>query len=118
MNRNSPSNASAFACVLDAIEPAQRQSHITNAKGLFNLVTKICELEDGYSFSFGSDARVLKMLAEFISLEKLCCPFFGFMIVVTPQAGEIVLRLTGHEGVKPFIQAEIGEIIDRPIVST
>jgi hypothetical protein len=26
--------------------------------------------------------------------------------------------LTGREGVKPFIQAEIGEIIGRPIVPT
>jgi hypothetical protein len=103
---------------MDAIEPPQRAPHIANAKALFNLVTEIYELENGYSFCFGRDARVLMMLAEFISLEKLCCPFFGFAIVVAPEGGEIVLRLTGREGVKPFIQAEIGEIIDRPIIPT
>jgi hypothetical protein len=45
-------------------------------------------------------------------------PLFGFAIRVAPEGGEIVLRLTGREGVKPFIQAEISEIIDLPIVST
>ena len=101
---------------MDAIDPTQRASHIANAKSLFSLVNETRELENGYSFCFGSDAKVLSSLIEFIKLEKLCCPFLGFTIHVEPEGGDIFLTLTGREGVKPFIQAEISEIIGTQIV--
>jgi len=54
------------------------------------------------------------LLAEFIKLEKLCCP--GFTIEVEPEGGDVYLMLTGREGVKPFIQAEIAEILGTPLI--
>jgi hypothetical protein len=110
--------SSPFACVIDAIEPDQRAPHIDNAKALFSSVNETRELENGYSFNFGSDAKSLRSLVEFIKLEKLCCPFLGFAIHVEPEGGDILLMLTGREGVKTFIQAEIAEIIGTPIVPT
>jgi len=109
-------NASPFACVMEAIEPAQREAHIATAKSLFGRVTEVRELENGYSFCFGSDATVLTLLADFVTLEKLCCPFFGFIIRIEPEGGDILLDLTGRDGVKPFIQVEIGEIVGTQIV--
>jgi hypothetical protein len=103
---------------MNAIEPAQRAPHHANAKALFAKVSKIVELENGFGFCFDDDPNVLARLAEFITLEKLCCPFFGFIIEVEPEGGAIWLKLTGRRGVKPFIRAEIGEIIGRPIVPT
>jgi hypothetical protein len=35
-------------------------------------------------------------------------------VIVEPEGGNIWLHLTGREGVKPFIQAEIAEIVGRP----
>ena len=45
---------------------------------------------------------------EFIALERLCCPFFGFGLGIEREGGAAWLTLTGREGVKPFIMAEIG----------
>jgi hypothetical protein len=100
---------------MDAIEVEKRAAHIANAKALFANVSDIRELDNGYAFCLGNDAVVLTSLVEFISLEKLCCPFFGFTIRIEPGGGNIWFELVGREGVKPFIQAEIGEIVGRVI---
>jgi hypothetical protein len=41
----------------------------------------------------------------------LCCPFFGFALEMEPEGGAVWLSLTGREGVKPFIIAEIGNYL-------
>jgi hypothetical protein len=102
---------SSFACVMNAIDPEKRQQHVETSKYLFHLVHEIRELTNGYAFRLENEPDVLVKLAEFISLEKLCCPFFGFTIAVEPEGGDLWLRLTGREGVKAFIQAEIGEFL-------
>ena len=109
------SSQSPFACVMTAIAPGQRTSHLENAKKLFEAVAEIRELENGYAFCLGNDGSVLTRVAEFIELEKLCCPFFGFAVIVEPEGGNIWLHLTGREGVKMFIQAEVAEIVGRPL---
>jgi hypothetical protein len=96
---------------MDALEPAQRGPHLANANALFNDVSEIHELDNGYAFCFGSETKVLERLGQFIALERLCCPFFGFTVDVEPEGGQIWLRLTGRDGVKPFIRAELGELI-------
>ncbi len=75
---------------------------------LFHTVTEIRELSNGYSFRLPNESDVLLKAAEFIALERLCCPFFGFALEVAPEGGSAWLSLTGRDGVKPFIQAEIG----------
>lgn len=100
---------SPFACVMDAIEPSMREPHLAKARKLFAAVTDVKELVDGYSFRL--PAEKLREVAEFVALERLCCPFFGFVIEVEKEGGDLLLELTGREGVKAFIQAEIGEIV-------
>ena len=73
---------SPFACVMDAIKPNKREQHIATAKHLFHSVSEIRELPDGYAFLLPNKSEVLPEVAEFISLEKLCCPFFGFTLEV------------------------------------
>ena len=103
---------SPFACVMDAIDPDKRPLHIANSKDLFQSVREIRELANGYAFRLENERDVLVKLAEFIFFEKLCCPFFGFTVEVEPEGGNVWLHLTGREGVKPFIQSEIGEFLD------
>lgn len=59
---------------------------------------------------------MLLRAAEFISLERLCCPFFGFALDVAPEGGALWLSLTGRDGVKPFIAAEIGDHLSESVV--
>jgi hypothetical protein len=102
---------SPFACNMEAIKPDQRQQHIAMARQLFHAVRSIRELPNGYAFHLPDKPDTLRLLTEFISLERLCCPFFGFTIEIEPEGGSVWLQLTGREGVKPFIRAEIGEFL-------
>lgn len=67
------------------------------------------ELENGYAFRYSSEAEVLVALAEYVSLERLCCPFFDFAIEVGRDGGEVWLRMTGPEGAKGVLEAAMGD---------
>lgn len=96
-----------FACDMTAIAAEQRGSHLATIEQVFASVEKILELADGYSFQLPNESEMLRTVTEFITLEKLCCPFFRFRVEVASEGGPVYLRLTGREGVKPFIIAEI-----------
>ena len=102
---------SPIACDMTAIPPEQRQVHLTTSKDLFSRIKEFRELPDGYEFRFASGPEVIMKLAEFISLEKLCCPFLNFVIQVEAEGGPVWLRLTGREGVKAFIREEINGLL-------
>jgi hypothetical protein len=106
---------SVFVCNMSAIEPDQRKQHIATAREVFQAVQEIQELPNGYSFRLPNESTVLLKVAEFIMREKLCCPFFGFRMEVQAAGGPLWLSLTGSEGVKPFIQAEIGEVLNETV---
>ena len=99
---------SPFACDMTAIAADQRNAHLAITSELFRTVENIRELPNGYSFRLPNESDVLLKAAEFIALERLCCPFFGFDLEIEREGGAVWLSLTGREGVKPFIIAEIG----------
>jgi len=96
---------------MTAIEPEQREQHVAMAIAVFRAVQEIHELPDGYAFRLPNDPPLLLKTAEFIMREKLCCPFFSFKVEVEAEGGPLWLQLRGREGIKPFIQAEIGEAL-------
>ena len=98
-----------FACDMTAIAPEQRGAHIATIERLFRSAQNMRELPDGYAFELPNESDILLTAAQFITLERLCCPFFGFGIEVEREGGSLWLSLTGREGVKPFIMAEIGD---------
>src|SRR5689334_14486663 len=91
---------SPIACDMSAIEPSEKARHVANAGELFRAVEEIRELPGGYGFRLPNDAGTLLKAAEFVSLERLCCPFLGFVLEVEPEGGPAWLRLNGREGVK------------------
>lgn len=100
-----------LACDLKAIAPDKRAGHQALTQQLFAAVQERQELPDGYVFRFAAEPDLLLKLAEFISLERLCCPFLQFNLVAEPDGGPFWLRLTGPAGVKQFLLAEFGEIL-------
>ena len=107
-NKESP-----FACDMTAIAPEQRAGHITTIEKLFRSVKSCRELPDGYAFELPNNSDILLTAAEFITNERLCCPFLGFAIESEREGGPVWLRLSGRSGVKPFIMAEIGAHLNR-----
>lgn len=109
---------SPFFCDMTAIAPTQRKQHVATAIEVFRAVQDIHELPNGYAFRLPNDATLLLKTAEFIMRERLCCPFFGFSVEVEPEGGPLWLRLTGGDGIKAFIRAEIGEALPQTIAGT
>jgi hypothetical protein len=72
------------------------------------LAAEIAELPDGYGVRFRAEAVTTLLLAEFLTLERLCCPYFALALEQEPDAGPLWLTIRGSDGVKPFIRAELG----------
>ncbi len=111
MNEPHVVRESPIACDMSAIEPGLRAQHVATGGQLFRAVQEIKELPDGYAFCLPANSDTLLKAAEFVSLERLCCPFLGFALEVGPEGVPVWLRLTGREGVKAFIREEVGELL-------
>jgi hypothetical protein len=102
------SNPVPFFCDMTALSSAQRERHHELAVLLqFSLAT-IHELRDGYEFEFPWASETYGALAEITPLEHACCPFFDISIRIESERNKLFWRLTGREGIKLFIRAELG----------
>jgi hypothetical protein len=110
-------NQTAIACDMSKLSPEQRTAHLATSRELFEKLQTVEELSDGYRFRLDGEPNVIVKAAEFIALEKLCCPFLNFGLEVEAEGGPVWLRLTGREGVKDFIREEISGILGTPLFS-
>lgn len=108
MQMNTEDNEPPFACNMKAMNAEQRQRYNLLTKQLRITKQEIRELPDGYVFRLVSEASTVKDAAEWVTYERLCCPFFDFGIEVERYGGAMWLWLTGREGVKSFIRSEFG----------
>jgi hypothetical protein len=99
---------SPIACNLKALDREQRRRHQSLTAQLRAAVQESRELPDGYSFRLPSDEATIQRTAEWITLERRCCPFLAFGLEVGREKGPLWLSLTGREGVKPFLKIEFG----------
>jgi hypothetical protein len=91
---------------MTAIPAEKRGAHHTLIRRLMTeAVEEISELADGLAFRFPDEEY--DAVTEFVGRERLCCPFLTFALEVSPDGGPLRLRLTGAEGVKDFIRAEL-----------
>lgn len=97
-----------FVCSLTALTVAERAHHQEVSKQLRAAVKETRELPNGYAFRLPGDKQALAMASDWISLERLCCPFFTFQLEIGSGAKPIWLRMTGRDGVKQFMQLEFG----------
>jgi hypothetical protein len=95
---------SAPACDLTAISASDRPRYNELRGMLAASVIGKRELPDGMSIEIDIQRIALPQLAEWISFERKCCPFFKFEIDVAPESGPVWLSLTGRPGVKEFIR--------------
>ena len=96
-----------IACDLTALDAEARSTHMETARQLLHEhAQEVGELPDGFAFRYA--AGQYAQVTQFIANERLCCPFFTFVLEVTPGNGPIWLRITGQAGVKDFLQSELG----------
>ncbi len=88
--------------------PELRQRKETVIASLKKQVIEKKELKNGFAYKFPGTDAVLDELTEFIKTERHCCDFFTFAISVSGDKSEAWLKLTGADGVKDFINSELG----------
>ena len=99
----------ALACDFGAMDDGQRERYRALRRLLGEDFLEVRELADGYAFRHSPGADVLVALAEYVSLERLCCPFFDFAIEVGRGVeGEVWLKMTGPEGAKGILEDAMG----------
>jgi hypothetical protein len=99
---------SVLTCNINGIPLQERARYGQLVEVLRHAIQKRRELPDGYAFQMNTKQIGTDQLAEWIELERKCCPFFEFEIHWTPQNGDVWLHLSGPEGVKEFILDEFG----------
>ncbi|HSD72042.1 MAG TPA: hypothetical protein VLE54_04590 [Thermoanaerobaculia bacterium] len=96
-----------LACRLDALDSAERERHAQLFRELAASVADVEELPDGLAIRFPSKPYVFLRLAEWMELERACCPFLEFGLIFENRVPTMRLELRGPEGVKDFLRAEL-----------
>jgi hypothetical protein len=98
-----------LACAADAIPAVERPAHFALLTRLFRDHARerrpMADGADGYEFRFDADA--FDDVARFVANERRCCPFLTFVVELTPNGGPLWVRLSGPEGSRVFLDAEL-----------
>ena len=97
-----------------ACEPATFASqesfaaHLAEGRRLLGAALERRELTDGWAVRLPNDDETVLSLARWSVDERRCCPFFTFVIEREPAPGALWMRITGPEGAKEILDAELG----------
>jgi hypothetical protein len=91
-------------CKLTTPELQKRKTEVVAA--LKNSILEKKELDNGFAYKFEGSDKMIEQLTSFIITERMCCDFFTFELTVADES-EALLKLTGPEGTKEFIKAEL-----------
>src|ERR1700730_3017990 len=89
-----------LACNLTAISAAERPRYNDLVKRLRVAIQDRRELSDGYSYKLDTTKITLPEVAEWITMERQCCPFLIFRL----EDSELTLR--GPVGAKAILSKE------------
>ena len=82
-------------------------AHLAEGRRLLSLATERCELDEGWAMHLPGDDATVLAIARWILGERRCCPFLTFSLECQPE-GELWMRITGPEGTKQVVRAELG----------
>jgi hypothetical protein len=92
------------ACNIQAISAVQRPRYDDLVTRLRAAMRDRRELPDGYNYSLDSAKITLPEVSEWITMERLCCPFLIFQLEIAGEASGLTMR--GPDGVKAVLQEE------------
>jgi hypothetical protein len=101
-------NSAPLACNIKAISAAERPRYNDLIKRLRIAVQDRNELPDGYAYKMDTKKITLPEVAEWITMERLCCPFLRFQLDVKAN-GDSQLTMRGPDGVKAILREEFPE---------
>jgi hypothetical protein len=98
-----------IACDPTAIPPKDRARRAAVSRRLFRgAVRTDVRVDDQEGWHFEIAASAYADLADWVALERLCCPFLRFRIDVAPPPAKLTFTMTGPIGTIAFLEQEIG----------
>jgi hypothetical protein len=96
-----------LACQLDVFDAAERRRYESLRERLAERRLGIHEVPDGIAVVYPGEPEMFRDVAEWITLERRCCPFLSFRLEFDAEPPSIRLRLVGGEDVKRFLQSQL-----------
>lgn len=97
---------SPFYCNTKALSKEEWAHKDVISRKMRSARLEIKELPNGYAFRYRAGTVSLEELADWVTTEARCCPFFDMSIQVEREGGPVWLTLSGTDGVKQFIVEE------------
>ena len=89
-------------CRLDIFDGPEKLRYQALREAMKPAVEEIRELAEGYAARLRPDPALFRQVAEWITLERCCCPFLGLGLNWS-EGDAVWLSLTGGPGVKAFL---------------
>jgi hypothetical protein len=99
-----------IACDLTVFSISERIKHVALAKSLLDKAKQVTEHDDGFTFSFEQSPLLETKIAEWVSNEKRCCPFFFFELSRADRPPSLRLRISGPSGAKEILRTGLKEM--------
>ncbi len=115
---NKVTNESPLACNMAALSDEQRKRILVLIKQIRAAGQELRELADGYSLRLPAESEMIKDVSEWITLERLCCPFFPFEMEVEQEGGPMWIRLTGAKALKTSRSSSLVSDREQPLTSS
>jgi hypothetical protein len=87
-----------LACNLKAHTPEQRARHRELLTEILTKKLEAHEQANGYTITLPAETGLSAELAEYISLERLCCPGLRLSLTWEANNGPLVLEIAGADG--------------------
>ena len=78
-----------LACSLNAIGTEDRPRYADLVKRLRSALVSQSEIRDGYAYTLDANKITLPEVAEWITMERLCCPFLTFRLNVNKNGDSL-----------------------------
>ncbi|WP_239696588.1 hypothetical protein [Paenibacillus oryzisoli] len=104
-------NEVPVACCHSVFTKVERMNYKDAWGELEKRRTAVMEIEAGFQYQFPGDSETLRILYDWISLERKCCPFLTFTVTASSEDEPVFLQLTGTEDAKSFLRSEINDMI-------
>ena len=91
-----------LVCRLDIFDGPEKLRYEVLREAMKAAVEEIREVAEGYAARLRPDPTLFRQVAEWITLERRCCPFLGLGLNWS-ESDAVWLSFTGGPGVKAFL---------------
>jgi hypothetical protein len=106
-----------IVCDPNALTAAERERWMVVGTAMYKAVQEIEELPNGYALRLPGTAEILLLIAEDLTMDRLCCPFLSYTLDIQPDKGPFWLKIMGSQEAKAFLKMsfEAADLIDEAV---